>query len=82
MVHLTSPYVPEYLAFREVGFLVDSISRLQKQKPELLPEVIMECKVVYLICLIISTKKSNYTVLTILIVFSFKIIIIKKSNKS
>ena len=43
MVHLTSPYVPEYLAFREVGFLVDSIYRLRKQKPELLPEVIMEC---------------------------------------
>ena len=40
MVHLTSPYVPEYLAFREVGFLVDAISRLGKNKPELLPQVI------------------------------------------
>ena len=40
MVHLTSPYVPEYLAFREVGFLVDAISRLGKSKPELLPQVI------------------------------------------
>ena len=59
MVHLISPYVPEYLAFREVGFLVDSISRLRKQKPELLPEVIMECKVVNLICFITSTKNSN-----------------------
>lgn len=39
MVHLTSPYVPEYLAFREVGFLVDSISRLHKHKPEFLPQV-------------------------------------------
>ncbi len=39
MVHLTSPYVPEYLAFREVGFLVDAISRLGKDKPELLPQV-------------------------------------------
>ena len=66
MVHLTSPYVPEYLAFREVGFLVDSISRLRKQKPELLPEVIMECNVVYLICLITSTKKSNKSSLIII----------------
>jgi len=41
MVHLTSPYVPEYLAFREVGFLVDAISRLQRHKPELLPQVIL-----------------------------------------
>ncbi|KAJ7378297.1 hypothetical protein OS493_023544 [Desmophyllum pertusum] len=41
MVHLTSPYVPEYLAFREVGFLVDLISRLGKDKPELLPQVIL-----------------------------------------
>jgi len=40
MVHLTSPYVPEYLAFREVGFLVDAISRLQRHKPEVLPQVI------------------------------------------
>ena len=40
MVHLTSPYVPEYLAFREVEFLVDAISRLGKSKPEFLPQVI------------------------------------------
>ena len=39
MVHLTSPYVPEFLAFREVEFLVDLISTLKKQKPELLPQV-------------------------------------------
>lgn len=41
MIHLTSPYVPEYLAFREVGFLVDAISRLGESKPELLPQVIL-----------------------------------------
>lgn len=39
MVHLTAPYVPEYLAFREVGFLVDSIFKLRKDKPDLLPQV-------------------------------------------
>lgn len=40
-VHLRSPYVPEYLAFREVEFLVDLISGLQKLTPALLPQVIL-----------------------------------------
>ena len=41
MVHLSSPYVPEYLAFREVEFLVNSVSRLLKGKPEQVPQVIL-----------------------------------------
>ena len=41
MVHLSSPYVPEYLAFREVEFLVNCVSRLLKSKPELVPQVIL-----------------------------------------
>ena len=41
MVHLSSPYVPEYLAFREVEFLVNCVSRLVKSKPELVPQVIL-----------------------------------------
>ncbi|XP_048576306.1 endonuclease V isoform X2 [Nematostella vectensis] len=41
MVHLTSPYVPEFLAFREVEFLVESIKRLQQRKPDMMPQVIM-----------------------------------------
>ena len=39
MVHLTSPYVPEYLAFREVEYLIAAISRLKEKKPNLLPQV-------------------------------------------
>ena len=41
MVHLSSPYVPEYLAFREVEFLVNCVSRLLTSKPELVPQVIL-----------------------------------------
>ncbi|XP_028395399.1 endonuclease V-like isoform X1 [Dendronephthya gigantea] len=39
-VHLTSPYIPQFLAFREASFLNDLITKLKKNKPELLPEVI------------------------------------------
>ena len=41
MVHLSSPYVPEYLAFREVEFLANCVSRLLKSKPEMVPQVIL-----------------------------------------
>ncbi|CAB4032612.1 endonuclease V [Paramuricea clavata] len=39
-VHLTSPYIPEFLAFREASFLDDLITKLRKNNPELLPKVI------------------------------------------
>ena len=38
-VHLTSPYIPEFLAFREASFLDDLITKLRKNNPALLPEV-------------------------------------------
>ncbi|XP_077980516.1 endonuclease V-like [Glandiceps talaboti] len=41
MVQLTSPYIPGFLAFREVKFLVDCIDKLRVEKPELLPQVIL-----------------------------------------
>ncbi|KAK2557144.1 Endonuclease V [Acropora cervicornis] len=41
MVHLTLPYVPEYLAFREVKFLVELISTMKKQKPNIFPQAIL-----------------------------------------
>lgn len=41
MVHLTFPYVREYLAFREVKFLVELISTMEKQKPNIFPQVIL-----------------------------------------
>ena len=38
-VHLTSPYIPEFLAFREASFLDDLVRKLKKNNPELLPQV-------------------------------------------
>ncbi|XP_016286221.2 endonuclease V isoform X2 [Monodelphis domestica] len=41
MVNLTAPYISGFLAFREVSFLVDAIQRLQKKKPDLMPQVLL-----------------------------------------
>lgn len=65
MVHLTSPYVPEYLAFREVKFLVELLSTMEKQKPDLLPQVklliishlFILCCMNHLIIVLITEKK-------------------------
>ena len=40
-VRLTAPYVPGYLAFREVGFLVNLVAELRETAPELLPDAIL-----------------------------------------
>eukprot|EP00042_Codosiga_hollandica_P043181 m.406568 g.406568 ORF g.406568 m.406568 type:complete len:288 (-) comp56497_c0_seq1:74-937(-) len=40
MVKLTLPYIPGFLAFREVGFLVALINKLRAQHPQMLPQVI------------------------------------------
>ncbi|KJE98069.1 endonuclease V family protein, variant 2 [Capsaspora owczarzaki ATCC 30864] len=40
MVELTLPYIPGFLAFREVNFLVALLDRLRAQQPELLPQLI------------------------------------------
>lgn len=40
-VQLTAPYIPGYLAFREVGFLLTLIDDLRTTAPELLPDVIL-----------------------------------------
>lgn len=39
MVTLTAPYVAGFLAFRETPFLLDSLERLQKTRPDLTPQV-------------------------------------------
>lgn len=39
MVTLTAPYIAGFLAFRETPFLLDALKRLQRNKPELLPQV-------------------------------------------
>merc|ERR1711924_427637 len=40
-VVLTAPYVPGYLAFREVGFLVTLIDELRSTAPQLLPQLVL-----------------------------------------
>lgn len=40
-VVLTAPYVPGYLAFREVQFLLQLINDLRSSSPQLLPDVIL-----------------------------------------
>ena len=40
MIQLSEPYIPGFLAFREVNFIVDLIEDLRKTDPKLLPQVI------------------------------------------
>ena len=41
VVKMTEPYVPGFLAFREVNHLVDLVNDLKKNAPEFLPQVIL-----------------------------------------
>lgn len=41
MVEMTEPYIPGFLAFREVGFLVDQLESVRKRHPNLTPQVIL-----------------------------------------
>jgi deoxyinosine 3'endonuclease (endonuclease V) len=41
LVKMTEPYVPGFLAFREVNHLVDLINDLKKNAPEFIPQVIL-----------------------------------------
>ncbi|KAF3851890.1 hypothetical protein F7725_005245 [Dissostichus mawsoni] len=38
MVTLTAPYIAGFLAFRETPFLLESLQRLQRDQPQLLPQ--------------------------------------------
>jgi deoxyinosine 3'endonuclease (endonuclease V) len=40
-VVLNAPYIPGYLAFREIGFFISLLDELRAESPQLLPEVIM-----------------------------------------
>lgn len=40
-VEMILPYIPGFLAFREVDFLITLIERLKKKRPDLVPHVIM-----------------------------------------
>ena len=39
MVALTAPYIPGFLAFREVEFLEEKLTKLKQASPELYPQV-------------------------------------------
>lgn len=39
MVTLTAPYIAGFLAFRETPFLLDCLKRLEKNQPDLQPQV-------------------------------------------
>lgn len=41
LVDLSAPYVPSFLAFREVFFLCDAVQRLQDSDPNLVPQVLL-----------------------------------------
>ncbi|CAL8333506.1 unnamed protein product [Lota lota] len=41
MVTLTAPYVAGFLAFRETPFLLDALRRLERNQPQLLPQVVL-----------------------------------------
>ena len=39
MVELTAPYIPGFLAFREVPFLVEKVEKLRQLHPQMTPQV-------------------------------------------
>lgn len=41
MVQMTEPYIPGFLAFREVGFLLELLTSVREEHPEMTPQVIM-----------------------------------------
>ncbi|XP_059904131.1 endonuclease V-like [Gadus macrocephalus] len=41
MVRLTAPYVAGFLAFRETPFLLEALRRLERNRPQLLPQVVL-----------------------------------------
>ncbi len=43
MVELTAPYIPGFLAFREVPFLVEKVEKLRQLHPQMTPQVSDRC---------------------------------------
>ncbi|XP_052249247.1 endonuclease V-like isoform X2 [Dreissena polymorpha] len=41
MIELTKPYIPGFLGFREVPFLLELFNDLQQRRPELMPHLVM-----------------------------------------
>ncbi len=47
MVELTAPYIPGFLAFREVPFLVEKVDKLRQLHPQMTPQVIDRGTITY-----------------------------------
>lgn len=41
LVEMTEPYIPGFLAFREVGFLVERLETIRRCHAEMVPQVIL-----------------------------------------
>lgn len=41
LVQMTEPYIPGFLAFREVGFLVERLEEVRREHPEVAPQAIL-----------------------------------------
>lgn len=39
IVDMTEPYIPGFLAFREVSFLMDRLEEIKENNPHLMPQV-------------------------------------------
>ena len=50
-VEMREPYIPGFLAFREVGFLLDRLDSIRQTCPHLMPQVgpVSNCKYLQLI---------------------------------
>jgi len=49
MVEMAEPYIPGFLAFREVGFLLQRLEMVKHDCPHLMPQVSTTCDVLTVI---------------------------------
>lgn len=62
MVEMTEPYIPGFLAFREVGFLMDCLEEIKREKTEILPQVRVSksATIINISCIIIIGNISRW----------------------
>lgn len=51
MVEMVEPYIPGFLAFREVGFLIERLEEIKEKRPDILPKVGLICRLCVPCCL-------------------------------
>jgi len=49
MVEMAEPYIPGFLAFREVGFLLQRLEMVEHDCPHLMPQVSTTCDILTVI---------------------------------